>query len=448
VDRCGIPEPVLESTDRSDRENIAMTFNHLKLVSSRTVQLGMLALLAGACSDSGSSDGSGTDDAADDGAAMLPEGCDQYVEPGDDDQTAVQEALIEVQADQTVCLGAGTFSFTRQLSLDQDNVTIQGDSRDGTILDFTNQASGGNGVLITGDNVTVTQLTVANTPGDGIRADQVVNISFIDMTVAWDAAESMENGAYGLYPVQATGVTIQNSAVYGARDAGIYVGQSTDIIVEDSEAYGNVAGIEIENSTGADVRRNHAYDNTAGILVFNLPGLDVKDGKQANVYDNVVENNNVGNFGEPGTVVAMVPPGVGVLILSADDNEIANNEIRGNNSAGVGVILYTSSLFPDPNDPEFDIYAEGNWIHDNVFEGNGTAPDELVQLLVGTTVPAPDIMLDGCSDDTKTDDGTLANCLSNNGSATYMAVDLCTQLGGPDTDIANATCEYTPLPRK
>lgn len=418
-----------------------MTFAHLS--HTRHAALALVATLALplACE----SDDTG-DDGGDDAASMLPDGCDFFVEPSDDDQTAVQEALIEVETGQTVCLGAGSFGFTRQLTLEADGVTLKGEGADATILDFSGQISGGNGIAISGNDVTITALQVKNTPGDGVRADQVENISFIDMEIAWDAVESTDNGAYGLYPVQSNGVLIQGCSVHGARDAGIYVGQSTNVLVEDSEAYGNVAGIEVENTTDSQVRRNHAYDNTAGVLVFNLPGLDVKDGKRANVWDNLIENNNTPNFGEAGTVVAMVPPGVGVLVLAADHNEIANNQIRGNDSTGVAVILYTDSLFPPPNDAEFDIYAEGNWIHDNTFEGNGESPDELVQLLTMTPAPSPDIIVDGCSDPAK-DGADLANCISGNGAATYMAVDLCTQLGGPVTDPAEATCEYAALPR-
>lgn len=427
-----------------------MSLAHSRRSLPPTWAIAPLLLLALGCpADDGDDAGDEMGEDAGDDAANLPEGCDALVEPGSDDQTAVQEAFIDAVAGQeghTVCLGAGNFVFTRQLTLDADGVTVKGDSAATTVLDFSGQISGGNGISITGDDVTFTGLTVKNTPGDGIRADQVQNISFIDVTVAWDAEASTENGAYGLYPVQSGGVLIRNCVVYGARDAGIYVGQSTNIVVEDSEAYGNVAGIEIENSTDAQVRRNHAHDNTAGILVFNLPGLDVKDGKRANVYDNIVENNNVPNFGEAGTVVAMVPPGVGVLVLAADDNEIANNMIRGNASVGVGIILYTDSLFPPPNDDAFDIYAQGNFIHDNTFEGNGEAPDELVQLLTGSAIPSPDILFDGCGDP-ELMGAEEANCIGDNGGATFMSVDLCGQVGMPSTDPATATCEHTPLPR-
>jgi parallel beta-helix repeat protein len=67
--------------------------------------------------------------------------------------------------------------------------------------------------------------------------------------VEWTNGPDENNGAYGLYPVQSSNVLIEESVVIGASDAGIYVGQSNNIIVRNSRVEFNVAGIEIENST-------------------------------------------------------------------------------------------------------------------------------------------------------------------------------------------------------
>jgi len=422
--------------------------------------LGGLLMAAAACGDDGgptgsgeSGDGEGTStggaDSDSTGAPMLPEGCDAFVAPSGDDQTAVQEALIDIVEGQTLCLGAGTFTFTRQLSLDANGVTVRGEGGDATILDFTGQVSGANGLIITGNDVTIADLQVLDTPGDGIRADNVENITFDGVHVIWPDAMSTDNGAYGLYPVQCTGVTIRNCLIQGSRDAGVYVGQSSQILVENNEARGNVAGIEIENSTDAIVRGNHAHDNTAGILVFNLPGLDIGDGKRANVYDNLVENNNTPNFGEPGTVVAVLPPGVGIIVLASDANEVAENTVRGNESVGIALIAYLDELFAPPEDPSFDIYAEGNYVHDNVLEDNGASPADLILLVTENATPGPDIMFDGCWDEAKDNsDGSLSNCVMNNGdTARFMAVNLCGQ-GMLETEPTNYTCEHAPLPRE
>src|SRR5690606_9987860 len=110
-------------------------------------------------------------------------------------------------------------------------------------------------------------------------------------------------------------------------DAGIYVGQSRNIIVRNNRVEENVAGIEIENSTGADVYGNVATGNTGGILVFNLPGLPVF-GARTRVHDNLLEANNEPNFAPAGNIVATVPTGTGVFILANDQVEVFGNVLR------------------------------------------------------------------------------------------------------------------------
>src|SRR6185436_8691984 len=110
------------------------------------------------------------------------------------------------------------------------------------------------------------------------------------------------------YPVLSEDVLIEDCVAIGASDAGIYVGQSKNIIVRGSRAERNVAGIEIENSVGADVYGNVATQNTGGILVFNLPDLELKNGHGTRVFKNEVFENNHPNFAPQGNIVASVPP--------------------------------------------------------------------------------------------------------------------------------------------
>lgn len=421
----------------------------MTVIDRRLTTVLLCAVTAACAADSGS------DSAADDGDSSsggnLPEGCDQFVEPSADDQTALVTAFVEAADGSTVCIAAGEFAVTKQLVLTAPGITIKGAGADMTILDFSGLEAGGgaNGILIKSDDVTLQDLQVRNTPGDGIRADQVSNITFERVNVIWEALHSIESGAYGLYPVQSTGVTIRECSVVGARDAGIYVGQSSQIVVEDSDAHDNVAGIEIENSIDAIVRRNKAYNNTCGILVFNLPGLDVKDGKRANVYENEIYENNVDNFAEMGTIIGIVPPGVGVLVLAADENEIHDNDIRDNKSLGVALIAYAESagIFPTYDDPAFDTYSEGNWVHDNTFTNNGTMPADLVTVLLEGTSPGPDIVLDGCFDEAEPNpDGALTNCVSGQDGASFLRANLCGQQTMVSPELGEAACMHTPLP--
>lgn len=383
----------------------------------------------------------------------LPQGCDDFVEPsGKDDTQAVQSALINAAAGSTVCLGEGTFIFSlSELSITTDGITLKGAGQDLTLMEFKDLQVGANAIVIKSNDVTVTEFTVKNPPGDGIRASQVKNITYQKVSVVWDQAAATSNGAYGLYPVGSQGVRIENCKVQGASDAGIYVGQSSNILVTGSEALGNVAGIEIENSTDAEVVNNHAHDNTAGILVFNLPGLEVQDGKRANVHDNMIENNNLNNFAKMGTTVARVPPGTGVMILASDTNEIHHNTIKNNGSFGVLLFAHLPPLFETGNDPNFNPYGESNWIHDNTFTDNGTNPSADVKLFV-PFAPVPDIAWDGCYD-SKLDNtnGMYTNCISNNiGNnampASYGRLDFCSQFGMNSIDPVPVTCEHSALP--
>ncbi|AKT41422.1 parallel beta-helix domain-containing protein [Chondromyces crocatus] len=416
--------------------------------------LASLGVIGAACGDDGAG-GSGGDTSSggaggtggsggEGGESALPPGCDVLLRAGVDDEAAVQTALIMAEVDSTVCFSAGKFAFTNELSLSVQGVTLKGAGRDETVLDFTEQDVGANGVLIQSNQVTVESLAVINPPGDGIRANGVAGITFRNVAVRWDADAAVENGAYGLYPVSSTDVVIENCVVKGARDAGIYVGQSERIRVVDSEAFGNVAGIEIENSTDALVRNNYAHDNTAGILVFNLPGLPVLDGKRVNVFENRVENNNLDNFGVPGTTVAKVPPGIGIMILASDDNEIHGNTLSGNRSAAVLVVSYLNILFGMPNDPQYDKFPQGNYVHDNTYTDNGQDPAPLIAS-VTVTRPIPNVLWDGCIDAAAVDDGHLTNCVSSETSS-YLNFNYCNDFPVSSTDLDEVACTYEPLP--
>lgn len=394
--------------------------------------------LLSACSDGGST--------TPETKTPPPPGCTSAVAPsGGDDTEAVQTALIEAKEGDTVCFLEGSYSFSGELSIDVKGLTLKGAGQGKTILDFSGQTVGANGIQITSDNVTVTEFDVKNTPGDGIRATSVKDIAYLKVSVVWDAQASKENGAYGLYPVSSDGVRIEGCKVSGARDAGIYVGQSTHILVADSEAFGNVAGIELENSTDAEVRGCHAHDNTGGILVFNLPNIPVQGGKRAKVHNNMIENNNLANFAAAGTIVSRVPQGTGIMLLAADENEFHDNTIKDNHSLGVVIFSYSKELFSEEPGPGFDKYPQGNWFHDNTFMNNGKMASGDVKILIPLN-PVPDIIWDGCTDPLVDGSAALVNCLSENGAATYANMDLCGEGSGVDMDISKATCEHATLP--
>ena len=158
---------------------------------------------------------------------------------------------------------------------------------------------------------------VENTRGDAIKVARLQRHHLPRRARRMDrAAPSTHNGAYGLYPVNCSDVLIERSIARGASDAGIYVGQSRNIIVRDNIAEFNVAGIEIENSYNADV-----FDNTARIIraaswCSTCPDLQQKGGHSVRVFHNTIQSNNTPNFARAGNIVGGVPTGTGVLIMA------------------------------------------------------------------------------------------------------------------------------------
>jgi parallel beta-helix repeat protein len=379
-------------------------------------------------------------EATDAPGSTLPEGCDHFLAPGGDDHERLQTVLIEAEAAQTVCLAKGTFYFLTELSISVDNLTLKGAGRALTVLDFSAQDLGANGIHVTSDGVTVEAFTVLDTPGDGIRASAVEGITFRAVAVLWTAEADPGSGAYGFYPVESTDVLIEGCVVRGSSDAGIYVGQSRRILVRDNEAHGNVGGIQIENSVDAEVVDNHAHDNSAGILVFSLPELPFKDGERTKVHRNLVENNNLGNFSKPGAIISVVPAGTGIIVLSTDNNEITDNIIRGNESVGVALVSYISELFGAYDDPEFDRFSEGNYVHHNTYEANGTAPHDIVAGLVPDGL---DILFDGCV----REPAGPPNCFFETQEIRFQNLDLC-GIDQPTTEMESYVCQYEPLPAR
>ncbi len=188
------------------------------------------------------------------------------IAPGPDAQTRLQEALILAQPGDVVQLGAGRFALTDGLSLDARGVTLRGAGMDQTVLDFTGQKGAGEGLLVTSDDVTLRDFAIENAKGDGIKSKGADNIVYYRVRVTWTGGPNEKNGAYGLYPVESTGVLIDGCKVSGASDAGIYVGQSKGITVRYNMVESNVAGIEIENSRNALVTHNYVTRNTGGTL--------------------------------------------------------------------------------------------------------------------------------------------------------------------------------------
>ena len=319
------------------------------------------------------------------------------VPPSDNAQDRIQEALILANPCDEVHLTSGTYFIEDGLSLDVDNIILSGEGHENTILDFSNQMSGAQGLLVTSNKVLLKDFAVINTKGDAIKAIGSDGIYFVNLRTEWTGGPKSSNGAYGLYPVQSKDVLIDGCIAIGASDAGIYVGQSENIIVRNSRAEFNVAGIEIENSYYADVYNNIAQHNTGGILVFDLPDLPQQGGHHVRVFNNQILDNDTDNFAPKGNIVGEVPRGTGIIIMANTDVEIFDNDISGNGTMNIAIVSYSYAEAIDATD--YYPHPRGIQVHDNRLSNSGFNPDmdkEIATIVKGLAKQTmPDIFWDG-----------------------------------------------------
>lgn len=325
---------------------------------------------------------------------------------------SIQSALNQARPGDVIEVQPGIYH--EELSIDVDNITMRGavdpslsnPSKEGAAFET---GSGGDqprwpvldgghtlsdAVIATGNDFRIEGFEVRHYTGNGIAVQRAHRPVFQNLSID-------DTGRYGVYPVSCTGVTINHVTVTNVADAGIYVGQSRDIVVRNSDAHINVTGIEIENSLNAVVEDNYVYNNTGGILVFVLPNNPSKVGDNCKVVHNRVINNNHPNFADPQAIVHNVPPGTGIMIMAADHTEITENQIQGNNSYGIGVLALTNAF---PKKTSFDVGAipEYTWVHNNQYADNGK---HVAESLVKAGVPGRDLVWDGSGWTNRWDDG-------------------------------------------
>ena len=298
---------------------------------------------------------------------------------------SIQAAVDKAAPGDTILVAPGTYHESVTIKVPGVTLKGQGSGDARPVLDGQNRFE--NGVLATAGQFTIENLVVRNYLKNGVIVRGADGATFRDLLTE-------NTGEYGVFPVESANVLVERNVTSGVSDTGIYVGQSRDIVIRDSEAFGNTSGIEIENSVNAVVENNYVHDNSGGILVFLLPEHVSKENHHNMIRNNRIENNNKPNTAPKEMIVSTVPVGTGVFIMAADDNEVSGNQITNNQSFGVAIANLTQAL---PQDSYFDvgIYSERNRVHGNTFSGNGGNPDQEV---VKAGLPGADLLWDGTGD--------------------------------------------------
>jgi len=359
--------------------------------------------------------------------------------------TELQEQLITAQPGDVIEIPEGVHEFDRPLSLDGiSNVTLRGAGVEKSVLSFHHQKAGAEGLRITADSVTLEGFTVLDTKGDAIKLQDCAGITIRNVNTSWRGGADESNGGYGLYPVASRNVLIEDCEASYASDAGIYVGQCTDVVVRNCYAYENVAGIEIENCTKAEVYNNRSENNTGGILVFDLPELPAGNGRDCKIYDNEIIENNHSNFAPEGNIVGIVPPGTGVIILAAKEVEVYDNRIIGHKTIGTAIASYhiTEKPWEDEN---YDPYSYDVHIHGNTYERKRTVPDLSKDFgkMVNYLFPGKpqDILYDGIVDERRSGANPMSICIDQPGEGLRFAnVDAANEFEQVSHDLSSYRC--------
>ncbi|MGH8530045.1 MAG: parallel beta-helix domain-containing protein [Nevskiales bacterium] len=341
--------------------------------------------------------------------------------PGPDAQRQALIAFFDAREGDTIEFCAGRFDFTTGLIMTgKRGITVRGAGMHKTILSFADSRAQDGLNINQSDGFTIEDLTIYDAAGNGLRIFRSQHISMRRTKIGWSNADPAspnydpsrepwaQNGPYAYYAALARHILIEDSVTVGSSDAGFYIGQSSDILLQRVEAFHNVGGVEFENTYRAEIVDSEAHDNVGGILVFDLP-VRVQFGEKNRVHRNRIYNNNLPQFAARGAIVALVPQGTGMLLVATDQLEIYDNEIADNRTVGIGIVNYGLADSSEPA-TNYDFYPEGVHIYNNRFRNNGALP------------ALPDYERSGCLGDPNVPIAGLPGlqenplCLADNGS--------------------------------
>lgn len=300
------------------------------------------------------------------------------------DGESIQEAVKAANPGTTIQIMPGTYSET--VYIDKDDIRLIGVIQEGKRATLDGQKKLNDAILYSGNNIVVENLLIRDYKGNGIMSQAGNNFEVRNNII-------IDTGIYGIFPQLGKNGVIEHNVVSGIEDAAIYVGMSDNIHVAHNDVFDSVAGIEIENSRHAIVENNYVHNNTGGILAFITPGLPIKTTFDVIVRNNFILDNNHKNFGAPGSTVAGIPAGTGILVMAADDVIIEDNIISDHKTAGILVVDHANAA-----NVTFDPGAEPNpdrvAILNNTMIRNGydTIPEVKALMLTELKSVEPDIV--------------------------------------------------------
>lgn len=340
---------------------------------SISMSLGAILLLASACGD-GSTSATSPEPPPDDGIV---------VRPGESIQAAVDAAspgdTVRVLPGEYVEShgGLSAVHVTKPLKLIAESTA----SDPVRLLPGPGQR---NGILVEPSNpgdpwvdgIEIKGFTVEGFSGMGIWTRFVDNFLIEGNT-------SINNEVNGIWPTLSANGEVRSNVSYGSLDTALWVEASENVRVVNNELYSSPTGLEVTVSNDVHMENNDVHDNVVGVGLYHpeAAGLPADDWPSESFRGWTLVNNRVydNNLPNPvsGGLVGLLPSGIGVLLVGADDVEIRDNEVSGNDFFGLILVDWCLAVGCEdgPPFPE-DSAPDDNRIIGNRVTQNGVSPPE------------------------------------------------------------------------
>ena len=242
-------------------------------------------------------------------------------------------------------------------------------------------------------DIVVQGITIQDFDNNGLFTEHVDGFVFRDV-------ESVRNRNYGIFPVLSANGLIEDSySTVSDLDSALWVETSENVDVLRNLVENSVNGIEVSNSEDILLVDNEARNNTVGAAILLLPDIYDNRGsaKRIDMQNNWLYDNNKPNTARPGSILAEIPSGIGIIYLGVDDSEVSGNLIENNDFAGVAIVDYCLPLLgtefacgvdPTTMTPGFeeDSTAENNRVFGNDLVDNAMNPAGQFEAFAGDQV--------------------------------------------------------------
>jgi parallel beta-helix repeat protein len=280
------------------------------------------------------------------------------VQPG----SSIQAAITAAVAGTEIRIKPGTYK--EKIVVDKPGITLSGDGN--VVIENPGGIDIGIKVVKGADGFMLSNVTVQGFTDRAVEIKEINGLSLSHVTAIGNNTEE-----FGLFVQDCTNGTIEHCESTGHTDTGIFVGESTNISISQNKSYANTIGIETENVSDVTIDKNHLYDNSAGILSLLVPGKSVSLSSNIKITKNQVRDNNHTNLqNDPTELEAILPSGIGILILGPDNVMVEDNHVTGNQYTGIAVVS-TAILGPTPG---IDPVPDNVKVFSNQVIGNGLNP--------------------------------------------------------------------------